>query len=366
MTRIVWLVLLISAGAGCQQSGNEQRQQQQQPPQGSFPYQILDRFSVGNQVYVRALAATGNRLWVGTSVGALEIDRQYFEVKQTYTRSNGLANEYIFAIHDSGDGVWLGTNGGGMTRLAGSGGAPKTYFPMHGLADYWVYSFSQKGDTLWVGTWAGLSRLDLATGQFKTYRKELVNEWVYGLAMDQSGTLWIGTEGGINSFDGKQWRVWTHKDGLGAPNLAGLPPSKNTGLGTRSRHNLHISSDTGSTYNPNYVFGVIVDRENRVWAGTWGGGVAVFNGKSWRNYTQADGLGGDIVYCLTQDDSGRIWAGSSGGVSVFDSGRWFNLGRPQGLPDNHVYSIAAVDDEVYLGLRGAVMRLGHIGLKKEK
>ena len=55
-------------------------------------------------------------------------------------------------------------------------------------------------------------------------------------------------------LEGDTWRAWTHADGLGAPNEARLPSSKNTGLGTRERHDLSVLRDGRATYNPSYVF----------------------------------------------------------------------------------------------------------------
>ena len=85
---------------------------------------------------------------------------------------------------------------------------------------------------------------------------------------DRHGNFWIGTEGGINMFDGKTWKTWTHVDGLGADNEQNLPLSTNTGLGTRSRHDLSILSMDQQTYNPNYVFTLVVAKDDSVWAGT--------------------------------------------------------------------------------------------------
>jgi ligand-binding sensor domain-containing protein len=257
----------------------------------------------------------------------------------------------------------LGTNGGGVSRFMDN--QWKTYFPMHGLADYWVYSFAEAGRTLWIGTWAGLSRFDRDSGEFKTFIKELVNEWVYGLAVDKRGRLWIGTEGGMNMYDGDRWSVWTHADGLGAANDQQLPASGNTGLGTRDRHDLSVLAQGKATYNPNYVFCVLADAQQRVWAGTWGGGLAVYTG-SWRNFTQNDGLGGNIVYSLAEDEQGRIWAGTNGGISVYDGQNWFTLNKSRGLGDDHVYAVASFANTIWLGIRGAVLRLGELGTRTRK
>jgi len=323
-------------------------------------WRVTDSFNVGDSVFVRSLAIEEDRniLWVGTSVGVLEVDLTTQEVKNTFTRKDGLANEYVFAIGIDKDGYkWFGTNGGGVSRY--KDGKWKTYFPMHGLADYWIYTFaSQKDGTLWIGTWAGANRFDLKTGKFTTYVKELVNEWVYGLGVDSQDRVWFGTEGGVSMYDGSKWQSWTHKDGLGAANIEGLLPSNNTGLGTRMRHDLSIMRDGKSTYNPNYVFSICVDMDNYVWAGTWGGGVGVYDGNKWKNITHRDGLSGNIVYAVIQDDKGYMWFGTNHGVSRYDGDNWLSISVKDGLLDEHVYSMVATKNgDIWVATKGGVSRL---------
>ncbi|WP_428605695.1 ligand-binding sensor domain-containing protein [Sedimenticola sp.] len=322
---------------------------------------VLDLFNVGDSVYVRALAIEPgtNALWVGTSVGVHEVDLDTLQIRQTLTRKDGLANEYVFAIGiDKQGNKWFGTNGGGASRYRD--GEWQTFFPMHGLADYWVYSFTSQDDgTLWIGTWAGANRVNPLTGQFSTYVKELINEWVYGLAVDSRDRVWFGTEGGVSRFDGKQWVSWSHADGLGGGNGSHLSPSRNTGLGTRSRHDLGVLSGGQATYNPSYVFSIHVARDDQVWAGTWGGGVSRFDGEKWQNLTTHDGLAGDIVYNVMQDSKGIFWFGTNGGVSRYDGKNWQTIGLAEGLPDSNVYALVeSPSGDIWAGTRAAVVRIG--------
>jgi len=295
---------------------------------------------------------------VGTSVGVHEIDLGSRQVRQTFTREHGLANEYVFAIGLDGRGnKWFGTNAGGVSRYRD--GTWKTFFPMHGLADFWVYSFAEQANgTFWIGTWDGVSRVDPLTGEFTNFKDELVNEWVYGIAVDSKDRVWFGTEGGISRYDGKEWVSWTHADGMGAANEKGRPPSKNTGLGTRERHDLGVLSGGMATYNPGYVFSVLIDDEDVLWAGTWGGGLARFDGERWVNYTEAEGLAGNIVYALERDAAGVLWIGTNKGLSRFDGRGWQTYGRHEGLTNLDVYAIEHTDDgDIWIGTREAVVRL---------
>lgn len=333
------------------------------PARGAAPggWRVIDSFEVGANVYVRALATEPKRgaIWVGTSSGVHEIDLATLKPRNTFIRKDGLANEYVFGIGIDRDGYkWFGTNAGGATRY--KDGKFKTYFPMHGLADYWIYTFaSQKDGTLWIGTWAGASRFDLKTGKFRNYVKELVNEWVYGLGVDSKDRVWFGTEGGVSMYDGKRWQSWTHRDGLGAPNRQNLPSSANTGLGTRSRHDLSTAVEGDPSYNRNYVFSILVEPDDTVWAGTWGGGAARYDGKRWTNLTTQDGLAGDIVYSIAQAPDGAIWFGTNRGVTRYDGKSMTTLGKREGLLEDHVYALALTPaGEVWAGTKRGVARIG--------
>ncbi len=365
------LCLLLTVIAACTEESTsegpstapstEPRTSQSQSTASTALPQVLDVFNVGPSVYVRSLAieAEANRLWVGTSLGVNEIDLGGHALVNTFTRDHGLANEYVFGIGIDRDGnKWFGTNAGGMSRY--KDGDWKTYFPMHGLADYWIYAFANDHDGgLWIGTWAGANYLNRETDEFKTYVKELINEWVYGISVDSQGVVWFGTEGGVSRFDGDNWTSWGHQDGLGGENADALPFSRNTGLGTRSRHDLGILNNGKATYNPGYIFSILADHEDTIWAGTWGGGVTRYRNGAWSNLMEKDGLAGNIVYSIAQGADGSYWFGTNKGLSRYDGKTWNSWNVHHGLPSNDVYAIALeADGDVWIGTLGGVTRLG--------
>jgi len=322
--------------------------------------EVVDRFDVGSEAYVRSLAIddAANSLWVGSSVGVMEIDLESHAMLNTFTREDDLANEYVFAIGIDSQGYkWFGTNAGGASRY--KDGDWQVFFPMHGLADYWVYAFAEQHDgQYWIGTWAGANKVDLETMKFSLVKEELINEWVYGVSVDSRNRVWFGTEGGISMLDGDSWTHWTHEDGLGADNDAQLPISQNTGLGTRERHDLSVLVGGRESYNPNYIFSTLADKDDVIWAGTWGAGVGRFADSVWTNYTVADGLAGNIVYAIAQGPDGVYWFGTNNGISRFDGSSWKNYGIADGLFGLDVYAIVTTqDNEIWAGTRNGVVRL---------
>jgi ligand-binding sensor domain-containing protein len=183
-----------------------------------------------------------------------------------------------------------------------------------------------------------------ASKYWKSYtaRDGLLSNLVYSAAMDREGRLWFGCKGpnGAARFDGDNWRIFT---------------SESCGLG------------------PGHVWDVAVDEGGNVWFGTAGGGLSVFDGKSWKTFTMKDGLAGNHVYAVKAAPRGKIWCGCApmpdtivreGGVSVFDGNRFENFtsnfvqgqrvgGGNSELCDNRVYSIARDPrGRVWFGTKG--------------
>jgi hypothetical protein len=62
---------------------------------------------------------------------------------------------------------------------------------------------------------------------------------------------------------------------------------------------------------------MIVDRAGNLWFGHPGsfpdgsGGASRYDGKTFKHFTQRDGLGSKTVYCMLEDRAGNIWFGSA-------------------------------------------------------
>ncbi|MBL1260735.1 MAG: hypothetical protein COB33_009430 [Thiotrichaceae bacterium] len=90
--------------------------------------------------------------------------------------------------------------------------------------------------------------------------------------------------------------------------------------------------------------------------------MSFYDGKTWQSLTSEDGLAGDVVYSIAQDDDGVFWFGTNKGLSRYDGKAWqtFAKGGPNGLIDDNVYAVIAhPSGEIWVGTRGGVTRLGY-------
>jgi len=336
----------------------------------------FSHFRVGNR-NVKGMTTLGDFVWVGTSGGVLKYDLRT-DNYVLYDVSNGsLLSNGVFHLSVLDERIMVGTYGGGLSVFDTKSEKWKNYNIPDGLADQFVYDVQRvsNGD-VWIATWSGVNRVKQGKfddpTQWETYNLTntnggLPNDWVYGLEEGKNGEMWFATEKGVARFVAGKWENWQHEEGLGAAyELVAADIKFNNDPGKASKHHARQKVEDGlvnvsAAYNPNYVVSLSVDGDGIVWAGTWGGGLARYDGKKWTNTTVQEGLPSNHVFMLHRDNEGRIWAGTSEGLARVDqqTGKPVEIvRRKDGLFADNVFSMAkAQDGSVWVGSFGGVARL---------
>ncbi|MFQ5509233.1 MAG: two-component regulator propeller domain-containing protein [Leptospirillia bacterium] len=359
----LWLVL-----TACSKSEAPTAPEAAKPAPAPVLHIVKEQFEVGAHAYVRSLSTEADDLFVGTSTGVLQVNRKTGDMVRTFSTDDGMRNNYAFIVRPGPDDrLWMGTNGGGLS--VHTDGAIRNYFPKHGLADIWVYDVAFEPDgTVWLATWDGLNRItgpldDKSSWTTFNVADGLANPWVYAIQIAEDGSRWFGTEGGLSRLKDGVWTTWLHKDGMGGDNPKALKRSDKSGFGSTREgehsHDLTTLDETGNeTYNANYVFSLKLDTDGDLWIGTWGGGVSRFDGVTFTNFTEADGLSGNVVYAIDQAPDGALWFGTNHGVSRYDGVRWQTYNRANGLIGEDIYSLKVdADHTVWVGQKGGVSRM---------
>ncbi len=339
---------------------------------GDAPF---SHFRVGNR-NVKSIVTDGPLVWIGSSGGVIRYDTRDDSHRLFDNKVPGLLSNGVFHISKLGDLIAVGTYGGGLSLYDPVKDQWRNINIPQGLADQFVYEVLKVGNgDVWIATWSGANRV--AGGRFDdpkawtTFTVEnteggLPNPWVYGIEEGRNGDIWFATEEGLALYRQGKWRHWKHSDGLGAPYDVVKDAIKFTNDPAKaSRHHAQQKSAQGLggvkvAYNPNYIISLVVDRDGIVWCGTWGGGLARFDGEHWKNLTTADGLPSNHIFMLHLDDSGRLWAGTSGGLVRFDDDKkgFRIMTRADGLFADNVFSMDIADDgALWIGSFGGVARI---------
>lgn len=333
-------------------------------------------FRVGER-NVRRLMAEGDIMWVGTSGGVVRYDVQNDQYKH-YSTQTGLMADGVFHLSRFRGKLAIGTYGGGLSLLNEETDTFQHYNVPEGLADAFIYDMVEsEGGDLWIATWSGANLVlggDLDdVDRWRTFTVEntaggLPNNWVYALARGKDGIIWFATEGGLARYQEGVWDHWNHEDGLGADyeKVKDHIQFQNDPA-NYSEHHSRQKAEMGLqkvevAYNPNYIVALLVTDDGTVWCGTWGGGLARFNGTEWSNYTVDEGLPSNHVFMLHQDGEGRIWVGTGKGLARMEAdGSFSTFGIADGLFSEIVFSMQEADDGTFwIGSYGGVAHIKNL------
>ena len=318
---------------------------------------------------VKIVKAQKNKLWIGTTRGAIRYDISTYDDYVIFDNKNSLLSNGIFAIEIAPNGFpWIGTYGGGISRFDGKKWA--NINTPHGLADAFVFDIQFAGDSVWLATWSGVNlirgnpflRSSWQTFTVENTKKGLIDNWVYAIQIDSQNRLWFGTESGLSLYDGKSWRSWTNENGLGAPYKKVASANQGvTAIFQGVHHNRHYPDHSKSTvnYRPNYIISMKLDKDQNLWIGDWGGGLSMIDTKTmkFKNFTTQEGLPGNYILALEEDKWGNLWIGTNNGLSRFNGKTFTNYSKINGLNSDFIFSLEFTsDNSLWTG--------GHYGLDR--
>jgi len=288
-------------------------------------------------------------LWIGTSGGGINYynpKKDNFKLyKHNSSNPKSLSNNIALCFYEDHKGlIWIGTDGGGLN----------VYDPVTG--DFTVYKHNHtdpysisgnivscltedKNHDIWIGTWdAELNRFERKTGRFFQYSPDKNNQssvsgrTVWSLLMDYKSVIWLGVfQVGIDLFDidkGVITRFRTNPD-----NPAALSNSVIRILFEDSEKNMWITTADGLNFYDrennslkvfnfpdNDVEAFIRDSDGNLWVGSHASGIYHCNpdGTLIKRYTIEDGLSGNSIRTIVEDNSGIFWISTTNGINRFD------------------------------------------------
>ena len=250
------------------------------------------------------------------------------ETLEIIPKTNSQVGQYLVEIfEDSKDNLWFGTMSKGVARYDGKS---LIYFSSkEGMAGNTVASIEEDKDgVLWFGTHDGLTKYDGQTFTNFTKKDGLIHNRVSNLLIDSKGIFWIGTWGGVSKFDGKTFTDFP----LPTPDVE-VPNYQAT---------------------QEWVTEIVEDSQGNIWFGRSGYAACKWDGKSFTHFTKKDGLPSNCVQAITEDSRGNIWFGTrvsekdhpspnkrvgAGGLTKYNGKTFTQFSEKEGLSKNDIYSI---------------------------
>jgi ligand-binding sensor domain-containing protein len=209
---------------------------------------------------------------------------------------------------DKSNNVWVGGN----AEIAKYDGTNWTVYRSNGTGIPNEVITSIKFDSknkVWVSSYRGLAEFDQSANSWNNYdvaTNGFPSDFIYDMDIDSKDVLWLATDSGLVKFDGMNVTNYNKASGK-------------------------LIVDEVST--------VYVDKNDKVWAGTWGGGLVSFDGTTWSKIMRSTtGWASDYITSISTDNNGNLWVGTFGGYATFDGTNWTAVASTS-LPNKAEYIV---------------------------
>jgi len=372
-----------------------------------FKHDFLDSTSISSSSIKCMFESRQGSLWIGTENGLNVYNPLTGKIKSykhdPFNIKSISSNNITYLYQDKSDRVWVGTGDNGLCRFDVEKGEVNSDYLKHQqynkstLSNNKVTSiYEDRSGLLWVGTEDGLSVYDKNTeidttkrksnSVEKTERKEKFKFQVYkhddndpnSLASNQvnciyqtlNGLIFIGTSDGLSVFNPETKKITNYKtagDNFNINDITCLFEDRSGKLwiGTKgeglcvfdqySKTFTCFKSDPDNPYSLSkpYVFSIYEDKSGTIWIGTWGGGLCSYNPyfdrfKIIQKKTgDSNSITSSDISSVCEDNKGNIWIGTFGyGLNKYNSSSEINkvfVMGPQSISDNtinHLYEDA--------------------------
>lgn len=278
--------------------------------------------------------------------------------KQTHSNLNGKVTEFVRKMYQDKKGnFWFGTNGDGIIRYDN-----KALEEFDITEDFNRNTGAVRGiaednvGNIWFGTSSGLIKFD--GKNFKVFSKKegLPSDEIWGMIIDKKGLIWLGTTGGIYQFDGEEFTnfplpksIVKNPEPMLSNNLVfkfledqnGTMWFVTDGNGIYNYKNSNFTQLTKSNgLTDNNTSDVFQDSKGNIWIGTYNGGVSKYDGSTFFNFTKDGLIEGSEVYNFCEDKKGNVWFSAENyGVYRFDGKKFTQFTIEDGLATNTIQSI---------------------------
>ena len=249
---------------------------------------------------------------------------------RTVAAADGIRGEVDALYQDRPDCLWIGTVTG-LQSLCG--GRLRRYLIPNAPDRNMVQSMARdERGSLLVATMNGVNQLDPETGRYRKLQvfgrsggfARAPSLALHALYRDRTGKIWIGTDqqgifrlvsGRAQSFAKESGTEDTTvrmimEDDVGVvwfATAAGIVRYKDNRFDQLALPGGPGAAGEGATW-------IYEDANHVFWIGTFGGGLLRYEDGRFTRFTQQDGLPGDRIITILEDDFGYLWMSSTAGI----------------------------------------------------
>ena len=240
-------------------------------------------------------------------------------IQPTKPNDSHIANYVRNMFEDKNGNFWFGTNGFGVAHYDGE--SVSYYSNQQGFDGQQITGISEDPQqNIWFATDRGIVKYEWSSNgdgskKFINYTSPLYFEGqrFWSVFADSKGNVWGGAARGIYRLDTSHWDLFE------------LP---------------YPEQATGDFITKSTAWSITEDRAGNMWFSTNGYGVYKYDGQSFTQYSEEDGLTDNSVDVIIEDRNGNMWFGTRfGGVSRFDGASFVNYTSSNMIKNNEVCEI---------------------------
>ncbi len=339
-----------------------------------------------NQAITSIRADRQGNMWIGTYNGLI---RWKNNTVTAFNTIDGLLDSYITSICEDRDGnLWVGTNGGGINRLSGGHWTSVRDIDYFNTDNILSIAEDREG-SLWVGTSNGLNQYRDVSITPYTSKEGLANDNITSVVEMPDGSLYFLSEKGANVTKIKDGKILKFNVPIGPACIArdgslwighnglisqikndhlvqydirnGIPPrwisaiteddssliffADQVGIFRfiRGQVKPYFLDDGQQDLSVNYISCFFPQQDNLLWIGSTGGLSKIQDGRI-TSYTAVDGLAGNWVSSIFDDQLGSLWISSpQGGLTRYRNGKFTAYNTKNGLFNDEIYCVLGDD-----------------------
>jgi len=282
-------------------------------------------------------------IWIASNKGLVNFNGSDFTA---YNDSTVMLSSHTWSLlFDSNKKFWIGTPSGIQFF---KNGKFQDFEYNHLLSNKRIYSLEEASDkSILIGTFEGLYKFkEGRMDSLKTFENDSIGV-VYCIKEDSKKNIWFGTHYGIGKYDGKKVFKYEMEGITGQNIIQAIEEDKygNMWFATRGGGAFVYDGDSFNNISDqnglssNGLFSLFKDSNDVMWVG--GGGINKYYGELFQHLSTKEGLVHNSVFPIIEDHNGDMWFGSEGGISKFDTktGEITNYTTKDGLSDHNVTSI---------------------------
>ncbi|MCF0176529.1 MAG: response regulator [Bacteroidales bacterium] len=277
----------------------------------SFNKVANNELFIGRSRAIRAFMKDDEgRTYVGTKGNGIVLLSSEGEKIRSYTTDNGLVDNSVYVIEEIMEGRWalLGNDGRGISAIRLEDGSIYNIPPLQEFGNVYAICEDKRYDCVWLGTNGyGLVMIKFAEKEGKLVAIEQ-KSW----KNDSSNPLSLSNNTIFALQPASKGRLWVGTRG-GGLNLFD-PGSCTFRKFTSSKDKLSITN--------NDILSLHADDENTLWIGTSYGLSSLkeedIDLGRFSSYTEVDGLANNTIHGILDDMNGHLWLSTTKGLSQFN------------------------------------------------